>query len=85
VGLLKQCVFHESNEVYLYWSMLQNGQDRRIRSIWELHLNMDIGQLLAACDLLRRFEGIEPEEILARRYPTRCHVRAEQGLRPPCR
>jgi hypothetical protein len=61
---LKQLVFHEYNEVYLYWSMLQNEQDRRIASIWELHLNMEIGQLRAACELLRRFEGIEPEEIL---------------------
>jgi hypothetical protein len=66
---LKQYVFHEYNEVYLYWSMLQNEQDRRIRSIWELHLNMEIGQLHAACDLLRRFEGIEPEEILPPALP----------------
>jgi hypothetical protein len=61
---LKQLVFHEYNEAYLYWSMLQNEADRRIASIWELHLDMEIGQLHAACELLRRYEGIEPEEIL---------------------
>jgi hypothetical protein len=61
---LKQLVFHEYNETYLYWSMLQNEEDRRIASIWELHLDMEIGQLHAACELLRRYEGIEPEEIL---------------------
>jgi hypothetical protein len=61
---LKQLVFHEYNEAYLYWSMLQNEEDRRIKSIWELHLDMEIGQLHAACELLRRYEGIEPEEIL---------------------
>jgi hypothetical protein len=66
---LKQLVFHEYNEAYLYWSMMQNEQDRRIRSIWELHLDMEIGQLHAACDLLRKFEGIEPEEILPPELP----------------
>ena len=66
---LKQLVFHEYNEAYMYWSMLQNEDDRRIKSIWELHLDMEIGQLHAACDLLRRYEGIEPEEILPAAMP----------------
>lgn len=66
---LKQLVFHEYNEVYLYWSMLQNESDRRIAAIWELHLNMELGQLAAAGDLLRRFEGIEPAEILPATLP----------------
>ena len=30
---------------------------------------MEIGQLQAACDLLRRYEGIEPEEILPAALP----------------
>ena len=66
---LKTLVFHEYNEVYLYWSMLQNEQDRRIAAIWELHLAMELGQLQAACDLLRRYEGIEPEELLPPSLP----------------
>jgi hypothetical protein len=66
---LKQLVFHEYNETYLYWSMLQSEEDRRIKSIWELHLDMEIGQLHAACDLLRRYDGIEPEEILPEALP----------------
>jgi hypothetical protein len=66
---LKQLVFHEYNEVYLYWSMLQNESDKRIKRIWEEHLDMEIGQLHAACDLLRRYEGVEPEEILPAALP----------------
>jgi hypothetical protein len=30
---------------------------------------MEIGQLHAACDLLRRYEGLEPEEILPEALP----------------
>ncbi|HEY3833312.1 MAG TPA: hypothetical protein VGO03_13530 [Acidimicrobiia bacterium] len=66
---LKQLVFHEYNEVYLYWSMMQQESDRRIKQIWELHCNMEIGQLHAACELLRRYEGVEPLEILPPALP----------------
>src|SRR5690606_1958655 len=66
---LKQLVFHEYNEVYLYWSMLQNEQDRRIKALWELHLDMELGQLQVACDLLRRYEGIEAAELLPPELP----------------
>jgi hypothetical protein len=66
---LKQWVFHEYNEVYLYWSMAGQETDERIKAIWELHLDMELGQLSVACDFLRRLEGIEPEEILPAALP----------------
>jgi hypothetical protein len=66
---LKQLVFHEYNEVYLYWSMLEQETDKRIKQLWELHCNMEIGQLHAACDLLRKYEGVDPEEILPPALP----------------
>jgi len=66
---LKQLVFHEYNEVYLYWSMLQQETDNRIKQLWELHCDMEIGQLRAACKLLRKYEGVEPEEILPPELP----------------
>jgi hypothetical protein len=66
---LKQLVFHKYNEIYLYWSMLQQETDPGIKAIWELHCNMEIGQLHEACRLLRTFEGVEPEEILPSALP----------------
>jgi hypothetical protein len=49
--------------------MLQQESDKRIKQLWELHCNMEIGQLRAACELLRKYEGIEPEEILPPALP----------------
>jgi hypothetical protein len=66
---LEQLVFHEYNEVYLYWSMMQNETDDRIKKIWELHLEMELGQLHGACELLRRFDGVEPAELLPKELP----------------
>ncbi|HEX7095656.1 MAG TPA: hypothetical protein VF183_07220 [Acidimicrobiales bacterium] len=66
---LRQWVFHEYNEIYLYWSMHQQESDRRIRDIWERHLDMEIGQLQLACEFLQRYEGTDPREILPASLP----------------
>lgn len=66
---LKQLVFHEYNECYLYWSMLQQETDARIARLWELHLDMEIGQLQEACRLLEMYEGVEAAEILPSGLP----------------
>ena len=67
---LEQLVYHEYNECYLYHSFMSEETDERLRQLWELHLDMEIGQLQAACSLLRKFEGVEPEEILPAALPT---------------
>jgi hypothetical protein len=66
---LAMWVSHEYNEVYMYWSMLQHESDRRIKALWELHLNMELGQLQVACDFMRRLEGREPAEMLPGSLP----------------
>jgi hypothetical protein len=66
---IAQWVFHEYNEVYLYWSMLSQESDRRIKAIWDLHCNMELGQLQVACEFMRRLEGREPAELLPPSLP----------------
>jgi hypothetical protein len=66
---LAMWVCHEYNEVYLYWSMLQHESDRRIKALWELHLNQELGQLQVACDFMRRLEGRDPAEMLPPSLP----------------
>jgi hypothetical protein len=48
---------------------METESDRRIRAIWELHLNMELEHLHAACDLMRQHDGREPEEVLAPQLP----------------
>jgi hypothetical protein len=49
--------------------MLQHETDPGVKAIWELHCDMELGQLHEACRLLRRYEGVEPEEILPPALP----------------
>jgi hypothetical protein len=69
-SLLECLVFHKYNEVYMYHSFMEDEtEDKRLKQLWELHLNMEIEQLKAACQLLRMYEGKEPEEILPPHLP----------------
>lgn len=65
----QQEVFHQYNECYLYYSFMTEESDPRIKAVWELHLNQEIEQLRLACEMMRRHEGIEPEEILPATLP----------------
>jgi len=65
----EQLVHHEYNECYLYHSFMEEETDERLRRLWELHLDMELGQLRVACELLRTYNGIDPEEILPPALP----------------
>jgi hypothetical protein len=65
----EQLLNHEYNECYLYYSFMQQEPDPRVRAIWELHLNMELAHLQAACELLRDNDGRDPAELLAPELP----------------
>ncbi|MDT3397474.1 hypothetical protein RKE29_12575 [Streptomyces sp. B1866] len=65
----EQLVNHEYNECYLYHSFMRQEPDPKVKAIWELHLNMELEHLRIACDLLRRHDGREPEQVCAPELP----------------
>ncbi|WP_027367742.1 hypothetical protein [Desulfocurvibacter africanus] len=62
-------VMHEYNECYLYWSCMQTESDARIKKIWENHLEMEIGHLHAAVELMKRVEGKDPVSEFPNAFP----------------
>lgn len=62
-------LFRHYNEAYLYHSFMGQEVDLKIRQIWELHLAMEIEHVRVAAEMLRRYEGIEAEEILPKELP----------------
>jgi hypothetical protein len=65
----ERLLLHEYNECYLYYSFLQQESDRKVKAVWELHLNMELEHLRIAADLLRRNDNRDPEEIVGRELP----------------
>ncbi|EMG39057.1 hypothetical protein PCS_00064 [Desulfocurvibacter africanus PCS] len=62
-------VMHEYNECYLYWSCMQTESDARIKKIWENHLEMEIGHLHGAVELMKRVEGKDPVSEFPNAFP----------------
>jgi hypothetical protein len=48
---------------------MQHETDRRVKAIWELHLNMELEQLRLAVELFRAHDEREPEELLPAELP----------------
>ncbi len=62
-------VVHETAACYLYYSYFTQETDRRIKPLWELHLQMELAHLQTAADLLRRQEGRDPREVVGAGLP----------------
>jgi hypothetical protein len=65
----EQWLHHEYLEVWLYHSFMEQETDPRVKAIWELHLNMEIGQLQVAADMLRRYDGKDAALLLPATLP----------------
>jgi rubrerythrin len=61
---LENLVLHQWHECWLYWSFMQDEPDSRVRSLYELHCNMEIEHLRVACELMKTIEKRDPEMLL---------------------
>jgi rubrerythrin len=65
---IENALLHEYNECWLYWSFLQEEQDRNVKPIWELHLGMELTHLQQLSKIARKM-GVEAAEILPQTFP----------------
>lgn len=65
---IENALLHEYNECWLYWSFLQEEQDRNVKPIWELHLGMELTHLQQLSKIAQKM-GVEVSEILPQTFP----------------
>lgn len=63
-------VLHEFTECANYYTCYSTESDARIKQIWELFLNYELEHLRIAGEMLKKFEGIEPEQLVGTALPT---------------
>ncbi len=66
---LEREVWHQYNECYLYHSFMQQESDPRIKRLWEMHLDMEVGQLGVACEMLKKYDRRDAAEFLPKELP----------------
>jgi hypothetical protein len=65
----KRLVMHEYNECYLYHSFWLEEEDPAIKRVWEMHLNMEVGHLREAVELMKKFDRKDPAQFLPKTMP----------------
>jgi hypothetical protein len=66
---LEKWVLHEANEVYNYYSCVEQETNPRITAIWERFLDYELGHLQYAMEIFKRVERRDPAEILPAQLP----------------
>lgn len=66
---LERLLWHEYTECWLYWSLMQDEPDQRVRAIWERHLEMEIEHLKDAVEMMKRYEKRDAADLLPRTMP----------------
>lgn len=65
----EQCLLHEYNECYMYYSCMESETDKRIKKIWQHCLEQEITHVQMAADMLKRYEKKDPEMFIADDLP----------------
>jgi len=66
---LEKELWHEYHECWLYYSLMQEEPDSRIKKIWEEHLSQEIEHLHMAAKLLQQVEKKDAQELLPKELP----------------
>jgi hypothetical protein len=66
---LEKWVLHEANEVYNYYSCVQQEREPRVKAIWERFLDYELGHLRVAAEMFERIEKRDVAEVLPSLLP----------------
>ena len=61
---LEMLLWHEYCECYLYWSCYLTETDSYVKQLWEENLDIEIGHLHKAAELLKKYEGKDWQEVI---------------------
>jgi hypothetical protein len=66
---MEKWLLHEANEVYNYYSCLEQEDHPQVKAIWERFLDYELGHLQFAIDVCKQVERRDPAEFLPQTLP----------------
>ncbi|MBR1942166.1 hypothetical protein IJ843_00345 [bacterium] len=63
-SLYEKLLLHEFMEVCTYYTCMTDETDDRLKKIWEMFLDFEIGHLKIAADIFKKREKRDPEEVI---------------------
>ncbi|WP_028102895.1 hypothetical protein [Pseudoduganella violaceinigra] len=75
---LEQWLLHEANEVYNYYSCLQQETNEQVRAVWERFLDYELGHFHLVEALFKEIEQRDPAEVLPAVLPAPIEFRSHR-------
>ena len=63
-SIYEKLLLHEFTEVCTYYTCMIDEVDERIKKIWEMFLDFEIGHLKIAAEIFKKRENRDPEEVI---------------------
>lgn len=77
--MFEKLLLHEFTEVCNYYTCYEDEVDDDIKKYWEIFLDMEIGHLQLAADMLKKYEKRDPEEIIGSEIIIPCRFESQKG------
>ena len=71
-------LIHEFTEVCNYYTCVEDETDEKIKKVWELFLDIELGHLQVAANLFKKFEKRDPEEIIGNEIVIPCRFKSQK-------
>lgn len=63
-SLYEKLLLHEFTEVCNYYTCMEDEVDERLKKIWEMFMEYEIGHLHVAAEIFKKHEKRDPEEVI---------------------
>ncbi|MBS4760324.1 MAG: hypothetical protein KHX03_06470 [Clostridium sp.] len=74
----EKLLLHEFTEVSTYYNCMEDEEHDRIKKIWEMFLDYELGHLQVAAELFKKHENRDPEEVIGNKVILPCHFESQK-------
>lgn len=76
--LYEKLLLHEYTEVCNYYTCVEDEKNDRLRKIWEMFLDYELGHLQIASELFKKHEKRDPEEVIGSSIVLPCRFKSQK-------
>ncbi len=77
---LEQWLLHEANEVYNYYSCVQQETNHHLKAVWERFLDYELGHFHLVKDLFEKYEGRDSAQVLPLQLPEPIQYKSQRNF-----
>ena len=78
-SMWEKFLIHEFTEVCNYYTCVEDETDNKIKKLWELFLDIELGHLQVAANLFKKYEKRDPEEIIGDEIVIPCRFKSQKA------